>query len=315
MENLKVGKIFKDTMSFLWFRIGVYALFFIASIVIVSVIGGIAIGITALFNDSTGIMLIFGFIALAVVLGFIAYARKYVLYLVKAGHVAVITEYMTTGQKPEKANLNYCREVVKSKFAEVSIGAAADSLIEGAVRQIMRWLTKAGELLSFIPGSQMVINVVTTILSTAANYIDEAVLSYIFLKEGNSWQSAKEGIVLYAKSWKELLTTAAKSAVLVWVARIVIFVLGMFILGGIFTAIIPGFGLFLGVIASTIFTVAIEGAIVEPFLTISMIRSYLIAIKDKTPDSELMDKLTSVSSKFNKISEKAIEEINNTVSI
>lgn len=315
MKDLSVGKIFKGTMSFLWFRIGVYALFLVASIVFIGVIAGISIGLTALFEDSSGFMIIFGLIAIGVMVGFISYAKRYVLYLVKAGHVAVITEYVTTGQAPQKANLDFCREAVKSKFAEVSLGSAANSLIEGAVRQIMKWLTKAGELLSFIPGSEMVVNVVTTILSTAANYIDEAVLSYIFLKDGNSWQNAKDGIVLYAKSWKELLATAAKSAVLVWVARAIIFFVGMILFSAIFTAIVPGFGLFLGVIASAILTVAVEGAVVEPFLTISMIRSYLIAIQDKTPDSELMNKLTSVSSKFNQISQKAVENVQNTVNV
>ena len=82
-------------------------------------------------------------------------------------------------------------------------------LITGSVRQVLRWLTRVVSVLAMVPGVKVVWGFIQRVLRIAANYLDEAVLSYILVQEGqNVWRAAADGVVLYAQSWRRILRTA-----------------------------------------------------------------------------------------------------------
>ena len=73
----------------------------------------------------------------------------------------------------------------------------------------------------------------------------------------------------------------------------------------------PGLGTFLGFIAlvgAYVFTVAIKRALVDPIVTIAMVRSYQISINGLEPAMDLQQKLLGVSSRFRKLFEKGQED-------
>jgi hypothetical protein len=57
--------------------------------------------------------------------------------LIKAGHIAVITEAVTTGKVP-KNQVAYGKERVKERFVTANVYFLIDKLVGAAVRQIQR---------------------------------------------------------------------------------------------------------------------------------------------------------------------------------
>jgi AcrR family transcriptional regulator len=222
-------------------------------------------------------------------------AQRYLLYLIRAGHVYAMTRYLTSKEAPRGSAYAYCQRVITQNFKTVNAGALMDALVEGAVKQIMRWLNRAESLFSFIPGADKLFGLVNMVLSTLGNYIDEAVLSYVFLqeREPNKWRAAADGVVLYAQSWKSMLKGAAKVVAAVWALRAAAFIL-FALIGSIWNG---WFGLILGYAMAAF----CDGAFVEPFATVVMIEQYYASIQGTQPSVNLYDTLAGASRKFREL--------------
>lgn len=78
--------------------------------------------------------------------GAVGVTQYYIGYLLKAGHIAVVTHLVKTGSLPEN-QFAYGKEVVKEKFATAAAYFAVDRLVSGAVRQINGTLNIVGSFL------------------------------------------------------------------------------------------------------------------------------------------------------------------------
>jgi len=253
-------------------------------------------------NALGGVGAIILIIGVAATFGFLQLGKRYVLYLIRAGHVYAITRYMNGGEVPNGNAYLYCKQVVSANFATVNVGALMDALVGGAVRQIMGWINKAQNLLRFIPGASSLFSLINAVLRTAGNYIDEAVLSYVFLheQEPNKWKVAADGVVLYAQSWKGMLQGAAKVVAMVWTLRVVIFLV-FAVIGSVWGGV---FALILGWAMAWF----LDGALVDPFATIIMIEQYAASIRGVQPTYDLYNTLSGVSAKFRELLGKAKTE-------
>src|SRR5699024_1004113 len=125
---------------------------------------------------------------------------------------------------------------------------------------------------------------------------------------------ATDGVVLYAQSWKGVLKASAISVAFIYIFNVVIFLMFAFPL--MFLAKMLGGGIeglgamlsFLALLGAYIFTTMIKRAIVDPVVTVIMIRSYQMSIRDMEVKVDLHDKLLGVSSKFKALFNKAKEE-------
>jgi len=101
------------------------------------------------------------------------------MYLLKAGHIAVLTELITKNgiANGDKGMFAYGTEVVKSRFGQVNAMFALDLLIHGVVRAFNRTLDFVTGLLP-IPGPSSLMASVNSILYAATTYIDETLFSY-----------------------------------------------------------------------------------------------------------------------------------------
>ncbi len=270
---------------------------------------GLMIGLLVLLANTGGIIVfIILVIGIGGVIGLFKLAERAVFYAIKAGHVAVITELVTKGSLPPGVNqVQYGKDVVTKKFGTMAAFAVADALIEGAVRQVLGWLTMAANLLGFIPGINTVWSIVRQVLSTAGNYIDEAVLSFTLAHpEQNTWKSAADGVVLYAQSWKKLIMTAAVVVLIIWAIFIVgalpFFAIGMAIGGALAGADVAWIaGLILGGIGGGI----VRAILADPLATVMMVVAYNDAIRDQQPEVDLYGKLSGVSKKFRELNDRA----------
>lgn len=299
--------LLKQTTPFIWMRILIYMLFAVGSVVLLALMVGISVLLLKLFGES-------GVIVVLVILGsigimFSAYRllERYVLYLLKAAHIAVLIELIENGSVPEgKGQIAYGKERVTALFGTTSVFFAVDQLVSAAVKQIHKWLMRLGNLFGAIPGAKVVISIASMIIGFAVNYIDEAVLSRVMKHkkedpESNVWQSSADGVVLYAQSWKGMIGAAAGLAAFNIVLSVTTFVIVFFPLLGLVNLISSDGDSILGALAlisALAVTVAVKKALVDPVATITMIRVYHAKTAGVEPSFDLRAKLLGVSKKF-----------------
>jgi len=240
--------------------------------------------------------------------------------MIKMGHVAVIVQLLRTGKIPEgKGMVAYGKDQVTASFGASNVAFVVDKMVHAAVRQIQRWIMRIGNIFKFVPGSQYVIGIINTIMSVSLNYIDEAIMSYIFLRKSEKreetvWKSAADGVVLYAQNWKGVLKAATGSVVFIYAFNIILFLIFVFpliFLSNIISSGTPGLGSLLGflaVVGAYILTTMLTRALIDPIVTVIMVRNYQMGIRNLEPAMDLQQKLLGISSRFKRLFNKAEEE-------
>lgn len=323
--DLSVMQLIRKTFPFIITQIVIYALFGFAALLFLAGLIGIGYLLVNMFGDSSAAIIIVIVASFLIVFGGLKFLERYVLYLVKTGHIAVITKLLQNGKVPEgKGLVAYGKEQVTKNFGAANVAFVLDKMVHAAVRQIQRWIITIGNIFSFVPGSKNIVGIINTIMSVALNYIDEAIMSYIFLKkseksseEQSPWKLAADGVVLYAESWKGVIKAAVIAVLFVYAFNIIMFLIFVFPL--IFIANLMGgeideLGLFLGFIAvaaAFVITTALKRALVDPIITIIMIRAYQMSIRGKEPAIDLQEKLLGISPRFKRLVQKAEEEERN----
>lgn len=203
---MKAKDLFLKTMPFVWEKL----LLGVATVIISGVLLALFLGIGFLFDSSGVVLIMFGIWIVSV--GIVRFLiMHYLGYLIKAGHIAVLTEAVTTGQIPED-QVNYGKKQVLERFATSNVYFLVDKLLSGAVKQIQNGIGKLGDTLSFIPGMAAIASLAKLFVELSLGYIDECCLGYTFYKkEQGAFKSAADGVAIYAQNWKALLGKAAKT--------------------------------------------------------------------------------------------------------
>jgi len=318
--DMSIMKLIRKTMPFIISRILIYGLFGLAAFIFLGIMVGIGFLLIKLFGESGIAFILVLILAFAVVYGGLRFLERYVLYMVKMGHVSVIVELLRTGEIPEgKGMVAYGKDQVTKNFGASNVAFVIDKMVHAAVRQIQRWIMRIGNIFSFIPGSRNIIGIINAIMSVSLNYIDEAIMSYIFLRKSEEreetvWKSASDGVVLYAQSWKGIIKAAIGSVVFIYLFNIIIFLAFVFplmFISKIIASGTPGLGTILGslaIVGAYILTTMLKRALIDPIVTIIMIRSYQMSIRGIEPAMDLQEKLLGISSRFKRLFNKAKEE-------
>jgi len=300
---MSTSSIFMRTLPYVLMRLVAYAIFGLVALLVIGFMAFLGYLATRLFKEAGGAVFVILLIAIGILWGLKRLAERYVLYLIKAGHVAVITELVQKGALPAGVNqVAYGKDKVLKHFATTSVLVGVDALVAGSVRQILRWLTRLGSFLAVIPGAKLLLSFAYRVLSLAGNYIDEAVLSYILIHEDqNVWRAAADGVVLYAQSWKKILWRAVGVVLIVMTSWLVIFLvsfLALLPLASLAGRGKPGLPLFLGFVAfvaAWLIANVAKWALVDPFATVAMIVAYNEAVREQTPSYDLYNTLAGVS--------------------
>jgi hypothetical protein len=139
---------------------------------------------------------------------------RYALYLIQAGHIAVLTELVTTGTiaHGETGMFEHGKRIVTSRFGQVNLLFVLDLLIKGVVGAFNRTLGFISHLIP-IPGLQSVVGIFNAIVRAATSYIDETIFSYNLARgDENAWRSSKDALIYYRQNAKEILKTAVCSS-------------------------------------------------------------------------------------------------------
>ena len=298
---MKAGELYSKTMPFVWAKLILGVVTVLASAILFAIFMGIA----WLFKSDgvSGIMLL---IWLGAVGGIRFVIMHYFGYLIKAGHIAVMTEAVLTGRVPPD-QVNYGKQMVLDRFATANVYFVVDKLVSGAVRQIQRGIGKVGNMLDFIPGMKQLAGLAQFFVELSLGYVDECCLGYTFYKkEQGACKSAADGVVIYAQNWKALLANAAKTMAMVILGLLGI-TLALFVVLGLLFRALSWSGL-VAFILSFLIAMAIKSAFMDSFILARTMVAYMELAPNTTITYNLYDKLCALSSKFKELFNKGKQE-------
>jgi hypothetical protein len=242
----------------------------------------------------------FGLVSMALYL-----AREYILYLVKAAHIAVLVELYDGREVPAgQSQIGFGANFVKTHFAASSVLFGVDQLIKGVLRAFFRTINFFTAFLP-IPALQSLIRLAESIVRMSLTYVDEIILAYLIrTRTANPWSTAKDGLILYAQNYTHFLKNAVWLSVFLWLMTAAIFVV---LIGPAIAlvAILPGSLTLWGFALAFVFAWALKAALLEPVAIASLMQVYFKTIEGQTPNAEWEAKLDSASRKFREFGAKA----------
>lgn len=236
---------------------------------------------------------------------------RYVLYLIKLGHIAVLTELVTQGSvnHGQQGMFEYGKNVVKSRFGEVNAMFALDLLIAGIIRAFNGTLNFIAGLLP-IPGLDGVMGIVNRVVHASATYVDETMFSYNLARgDENVWRSSKDGLIYYAQNSKEVLKTAVWIVVLDYAlsaAAWVVMLAPAFALAYVLPQSIAGWAVFVALVIAVFLASNIRSAFLRPLFLIMIMTKFHVSAQGQTINAEWDGRLTTASAKFKELKDKAL---------
>jgi hypothetical protein len=237
--------------------------------------------------------------------GILLFAREYILYIVKAGHIAVLTK-VYDGESPPggKAQIEYAAAMVKSHFGQANLLFALDQIVKGVLR-VLTGIVGGVAMFLPIPGLRAVVAVVNAIMKMSMTYVDEIILAHN-LRTGstNPWETSRQALVLYAQNYGKFLKNAVWLWLIMWLITIVMF----FVFVGpalALLAIFPGNVGFVAFAVTFILAWAFKAALLEPFAIYALMQVYFKTVEGQVPNPEWDDKLSKASKKIRELTEKA----------
>jgi hypothetical protein len=234
------------------------------------------------------------------------FVARYFLYLLKAAHIAVLTELITTGRigNGSESMFHYGRRIVTERFGEVNVLFGLDMLVDGIVSAFNRTLDWVANLLP-IPGLDSVAGVVRSVLSASTTYIDETIFSYNLARgDENAFRSSRDGLIYYAQNAREILKTGVWVVVVDKVLSVAIWFV-MLAPAFALAYLMPGAAGLATLVIAALFAGNVRSAVLRPlFLTMVMVK-YHSLVQGQSIELGWEQRLNAVSGKFGELKQKA----------
>ena len=297
------------TAPFVIFRMVIYLGIALAYVLAVGVGGAIGYGLTSFGSGGGGGAFYGGLFGFALVSAALYWLREYILYLVKAGHIAVMVEHYDGKALPEgRGQIDYAQKVVRERFAEASVLFGVDRLIKGILRMMNRMIMSVATLLP-IPGLRELAGIVNKILNVSLTYTDEIILAYnLRVRSDNPWETSKDALILYAQNYKTIAKNAVFLLLFIWATSILIFVVLLAPIGAL-ASLFPGSVGFWSTALALIFALALKAALIEPLAIAALMQVYFKVTEGQVPNPEWDAKLSTASKKFRELKEKAASAV------
>jgi hypothetical protein len=309
LQSLRIGAAFGlmlRTMPILLVRLGVYLAFWVVALVYLAIVFGLA----ALLGNIHGLLsLIVILVGLGATIPLYHMAYRYVFYMIKAAHIAVLSELIANGSLPAgQGQLAWGKQRVRERFGEVNVMFVVDELVNSVVRMFTGTVYR---LAAWLPGDffRTLASIVNRVVRYATTYIDEAILARSFLQPNrNPWDSAREGLVLYGMAWRPLLTNAIVLMLLSYVPFILAVVVFAAPVGGLLYLISPRLAAW-SVLVVLVLAYLIKAAVGDAFAMAAIIASYQRETANLIPDPEVEARLEQVSVKFGELKRRALDAV------
>jgi hypothetical protein len=309
LNALRLGMSFNlmmRTMPILLVRLGVMLVFWVVALIYLA----ITFAVAYLVGQAVPFIGVILFIVALVAVGPIYnLAYRYIFYTIKTAHIAVIAELLTKDRLPDGVNqLSYGKQRVEERFGEVNAMFVVDELVNGVIHAFTNTVYS---VTSWLPGETLdtLVRIVNRVIRFAMNYIDEAVMARSFYRtEGNVWENARDGVVLYAQVWKPILVNAIALMLLSYVpfiAALVLFALPVGLLLNLISPQLAGWSIIFLLILAYMVKVAVGDA----FAMTAIIAAYQRETTTLTPNPEMAAQLDSLSDQFRELTQRARDGI------
>jgi hypothetical protein len=230
---------------------------------------------------------------------------RYLLYLVKAGHIAVLVELMDGKDIPGgRGQIDYAQGVVRQRFAQSSVLFAVDQLIKGVLKTFNRTFFGIVALIP-IPAVTAIVKFVNTVLNLSLTYLDEVILAYhLRSRSENPWESGQRALVLYAQNYKSFLKSAFFLALVIWGLTFVVFLVVLAPVAALLS-LLPGTAGPLTLLVAVVFAWGIKQALIEPVAMTSLMQVFFTVTAGQTPNADWEARLDQLSAKFRALKDKA----------
>ncbi len=308
--DFKIGEVLSlmaRTMPFLIFRFLIYFAITLAYILMTGIGAGIGYGI-GMVGGEPGAFSFFGGLVGFGIMSVVAYLlREYLLYMVKAGHIAVLVELMEGKEIPGgRGQIDYAQSVVRERFAQSSVLFAVDQIIKVILRAFNRVFFSIANFIP-IPGIQGIAKFINTVINLSLTYLDEVILAYLMrTRASNPWGASRTALVLYAQNYKAFLKNAFFLAFFIWGLTFLVFFL---ILGPMILVVnfIPAVAGPLALITALVFAWGVKQAVIEPIGMTALMQVFFKVTEGQQPNPEWEHKLDGVSKKFGELKAKSAE--------
>jgi len=292
------------TFPFLIFRFMVYTCITLIAVALTG--GGAGLGWMggAILGEPGGGVFYGGILGAGAASYFLYFIREYVLYQVKAGHIALLVKFMEGKPVPKgQGMVVYAKDQVKEHFIESNVLFAVDQLIKGVLKTISGMFNSVANLVP-IPGLANIIKVVNKIVSMSLTYVDEIILAY-YMKNGstNVWSESSKALVLYAQNYGKMLKNAFWVSLMVWGLTLLVFIMVF----GPFAALVAAFPSLAGFwtfVVAGLLAWGFKSAVIDPIAMTALMQVYFKTIEGQNPDLEWERKLEKLSDKFRTLKEK-----------
>ena len=300
--------LMRRTAPFILFRLVVYTGIALAYVLATGAGGGVGYGIGAfwgadgrLTGSAYGALAGFGLTAAALYL-----LREYILYIVKAGHIAVMVELLQGRAIPDgQGQIGYARGMVADRFGTASVLFGVDQLVKGTITAVTGLLEGLMSVLP-IPGAAQVMGAVRAYLRVAVGLMDEVMLAHCFAtRSDNPFVASRDALVLYAQNARPMLTNAAWITAWVWGLSLLIFLV-MLVPAGLIVWMLPGQATAAGFAIALVFAWAVKVALIEPFALACLLQVYLKVTAGQAPDPAWTARLDTASDTFRTLRQRAM---------
>ncbi|MDU8929669.1 hypothetical protein RXV86_19965 [Alisedimentitalea sp. MJ-SS2] len=299
--------LMRKTAPFVAFRAIVYFAIAVAYVLVTGTGAGIGWGIGAFGDEEfrAGATFWGGAIGFGTTAAILYFLREYILYMVKAGHVAVMVELLDGRDLPAgKGQISFAQDIVKQRFGQANVLFAIDQLVKGVIRAITGLVEGIASLLP-IPALDGLMRVVRAFLKVAVGLIDEVILAHSMrIRAENPWEASRDALVLYGQNAKPMIANAAWIALITYALTFVVFLLMLAPAGAVVYAI-PGAWSAGGFVFAILFAWAIKAALIEPFAIACLLQAFFKVTEGQEPNPDWVAKLEGASAKFSKLGENA----------
>jgi hypothetical protein len=310
MMDFKMGAVFSalwKTKEFMLFRFLIYFGITLAYIIGTGTGAGIgwSVGSVAGGEDGSATGVLYGmFGGFAIVSGFLFYVREYLLYMVKAGHIAVIIKHLEGEKIPTgMGQIKYAQSIVKERFKEASVLFLVDQAIKKVVKFITRLFTGIMTFLPIIP--RPIVNFINTVVKNSVNYVDEIILAYNIKNEiDNPWEGSKQAVVLYAQNYKTFLKNSVFVTIISWVLTLLVFIVTFLPIALTIKAGDYNVG-YMPFIIAVVASISLKAALIDPFAMTALMQAFFKVTEGQEPNPEWEAKLEKGSKKFREMKDKA----------
>lgn len=303
----------RKTMPFVLFRMVIYLGITLAYLIGTGAGAGIGYGVTAFGENpggGAGIGALLGFSAVGIA---VYWAREYLLYLVKAAHIAVLVDVLD--EKPvlgSRAQIDTAQQLIRCRFTEASVLFGLDQLVKGVLRTLNHLVLALTSWLP-IPGLSNLVAFINRVIEMSLTYVDEIIIAY-HLRSGsdNPWQSCRDALILYAQNYKVFLKNAMFLTLLMYLLAFLVFLLVLAPVGALMAAF-PGQVGGWSFLVAIVLAWSVKAALLEPIAVFALMQVFFKVIEGQSPDPEWSSKLEQASDKFRKLKDKALSGMRNAV--